>query len=141
MPSFIGRRVIDAVPLERLLPFIDWTFFFAAWQVKGRFPAVLDHPEHGQAARELYDDGRRLLDDIVAGRLLTARGVYGFWPAAADSDDIVVFDAEDRQRERGPIPDAPPAGRAERRRLEPQPGRLRRTRREPACATTLAPSP
>ena len=103
-PSFIGRRVIDDLPLERLLPFIDWTFFFAAWQVKGRFPAVLDHPAHGQAARELYDDGRQLLDEIVAGRLLTIRGVYGFWPAVGEGDDIVLFDDEERQRERARFP-------------------------------------
>jgi 5-methyltetrahydrofolate--homocysteine methyltransferase len=102
-PAFIGRRVVD-VPLEHLVPFIDWTFFFAAWQLKGRFPAVLDHPEHGAAARELYDDGRQLLDEIVAGRLLAARGAYGFWPAASDGDDIVLFDAEDRRRERARFP-------------------------------------
>jgi 5-methyltetrahydrofolate--homocysteine methyltransferase len=95
-PAFLGRRIIDDLPLDRLVPFIDWTFFFAAWQVKGRFPAVLDHPEHGRAARELYDDGRRLLDEIVAGRLLRARGVYGFWPAASRGDDIVLFGAESR---------------------------------------------
>jgi 5-methyltetrahydrofolate--homocysteine methyltransferase len=99
VPAFIGRRPIEDLPLERLLPFIDWTFFFAAWQVKGRFPAVLDHPEHGAAARELYDDGLRLLDEIVAGRLLTASGAYGFWPAASDGDDIVVFEDEERQRQ------------------------------------------
>ena len=99
VPAFIGRRVVDDQPLAGLLPFIDWTFFFAAWQVKGRFPAVLDHPVHGKAARDLYDDGRRLLDEIVGGRLLTARGVYGFWPAAGDGDDIVVFEAEERRRE------------------------------------------
>ncbi len=98
-PAFTGRREIGNLPLERLVPLIDWTFFFAAWQVKGRFPAVLDHPEHGAAARELYDDGRKLLDEIVAGRLLTAHGVYGFWPAASDADDIVVFEDEGRRTE------------------------------------------
>ncbi len=97
MPAFLGRQVLADVPLDALVPFIDWTFFFAAWQVKGRFPAVLDHPDHGKVARELYDDGRRLLDEIVADRLLTASGVYGFWPAAADGDDIVVFDTDDRR--------------------------------------------
>jgi 5-methyltetrahydrofolate--homocysteine methyltransferase len=99
VPAFIGRRAIEDLALDRLVPFIDWTFFFAAWQVKGRFPAVLDHPEHGAAARELYDDGRRLLDEIVVGRLLTASGAFGFWPAASDGDDIVVFDDEARDRE------------------------------------------
>ncbi|MGE3959553.1 MAG: methionine synthase [Vicinamibacterales bacterium] len=94
-PPFLGRRVID-VPLEELVPYIDWTFFFTAWELKGRFPAILDHPEYGTAARELYDNGRALLDRIVAGKLLKARGVYGYWPAAAESDDIVVFPDEER---------------------------------------------
>jgi 5-methyltetrahydrofolate--homocysteine methyltransferase len=104
VPAFIGRRVVQDLPLERLLPFIDWTFFFAAWQVKGRFPAVLDHPVHGKAARELYDDGRKLLEEIVSGRLLAARGVYGFWPAVSDADDIAVFESEDRRQELARFP-------------------------------------
>jgi 5-methyltetrahydrofolate--homocysteine methyltransferase len=89
-PSFTGRRTVD-VPIEELLPFIDWTFFFTAWELKGRFPAILDHPEYGTAARELYDNGRALLDRIIREKLLTARAVYGFWPAASEGDDIVVF--------------------------------------------------
>jgi 5-methyltetrahydrofolate--homocysteine methyltransferase len=97
VPSFTGRRVVD-VPLEELIPFIDWTFFFAAWELKGRFPAILDHPQYGPAARELYDNARALLDQIVRDHLLQARGVYGFWPAAADRDDVIVFDDEERSR-------------------------------------------
>jgi len=89
-PPFAGRRVID-VPLETLVPYIDWTFFFAAWELKGRFPAILDHPQYGKAARDLYENARALLDRIVTERLLTARGVYGFWPAASETDDIVVY--------------------------------------------------
>ena len=94
-PSFVGRRVLDDIPLEPLVPLIDWTFFFAAWELKGRFPAILDHPQYGSAARELYAHARTLLDRIVAERLLTARAVYGFWPAASEDDDIVVFDDSD----------------------------------------------
>ena len=104
VPAFTGRRVVDDLPLDRLVPLIDWTFFFAAWQVKGRFPAVLDHPEHGQAARDLYDDARALLGSIVSGRLLRAGGVYGFWPAAADGDDIVLFADEARRDETARFP-------------------------------------
>src|SRR5262245_31198953 len=81
-PAFVGRRIIE-VPLGDLVPFIDWTFFFAAWELKGRFPAILDHPQYGAAARGLYDNARELLDRIVAERLLAARAVYGFWPAAS----------------------------------------------------------
>jgi 5-methyltetrahydrofolate--homocysteine methyltransferase len=89
-PPFIGRRVVT-VPLEELIPYIDWTFFFAAWELKGRYPAILDHPEYGKAARDLYASARTLLDRIVSEKLLTATGVYGFWPAASEEDDIVVY--------------------------------------------------
>ena len=89
-PAFSGRRAIE-VPLGELVPFIDWTFFFAAWELKGRFPAILDHPQYGAAARELYENARVLLDRLVTERVLVARGVYGFWPAASEGDDIVVY--------------------------------------------------
>jgi len=87
---FIGRRVVN-VPLEDLVPYIDWTFFFSAWELKGRYPAILQHPEYGKAARDLYDSAQVLLDRIVSERLLTATGVYGFWPASSEDDDIVVY--------------------------------------------------
>jgi 5-methyltetrahydrofolate--homocysteine methyltransferase len=98
-PAFIGRRRLDDVPLESLVPYIDWTFFFSAWELKGRFPRILDHPEHGAAARELYGHARELLDRICQEKLLRARGVYGFWPAASDGDDIVLYTDESRQSE------------------------------------------
>jgi 5-methyltetrahydrofolate--homocysteine methyltransferase len=98
VPRFTGRRPID-VPLADLVPYIDWTFFFAAWELKGRFPAILDHPQYGAAARDLYGHARTLLDRIVHERLLAARGVYGFWPAASEGDDIVVYRHPDRTGE------------------------------------------
>jgi 5-methyltetrahydrofolate--homocysteine methyltransferase len=87
VPAFTGRRVVEA-PLAELRPFVDWQFFFRAWDLKGRFPAILDQP----AARELFDDAQELLDELVGGERLSARGVYGFWPAHADGDDVVVGD-------------------------------------------------
>src|SRR5262249_25347048 len=95
-PAWLGRRHLREVPLEEFLPFIDWTFFFAAWELKGRFPAILEHPRYGQAARELYDNARALLDRIVGEGLLTANAAYGFWPAASEGDDVVVY--ADRER-------------------------------------------
>jgi 5-methyltetrahydrofolate--homocysteine methyltransferase len=89
-PSFTGRRVIDDQPLEDLVSIIDWTFFFTAWEIRGRFPKILEDPRVGSAATELYENGRRLLDEIVRGKLLRARGVYGFWPASSDGDDIII---------------------------------------------------
>jgi 5-methyltetrahydrofolate--homocysteine methyltransferase len=89
-PAFTGARLLDDVRLEDLVPYIDWTFFFTAWELKGRFPAVLDHPQYGAAARELYGHARTLLDRIVRDRLITPHGVYGFWPAHTEGDDIAL---------------------------------------------------
>ncbi|HET6585147.1 MAG TPA: methionine synthase [Nannocystaceae bacterium] len=97
-PAFVGRREIE-VPLAEIVPYIDWTFFFTAWELRGRFPGILEHPRYGAAARELYEHGTKLLQDIVRDRSLTARGVYGFWPANADGDDIVVWASPERKRE------------------------------------------
>jgi 5-methyltetrahydrofolate--homocysteine methyltransferase len=85
VPAFTGVRTV-APSLGVLRGFIDWQFFFLAWELKGKFPAILDKPE----ARELYDDGNQLLDEIIADASLQARGAYGFWPARSDGDDIVV---------------------------------------------------
>jgi 5-methyltetrahydrofolate--homocysteine methyltransferase len=101
-PAFTGARTVD-VDLAELVPYIDWTFFFAAWELKGRFPAILDHPQHGQAARDLYDHAQKLLQRIVSGKLLRARGVYGFWPANSEGDDIVLYASQGRELTRFPM--------------------------------------
>jgi 5-methyltetrahydrofolate--homocysteine methyltransferase len=85
VPAFTGVRTVTP-SLETLREFVDWQFFFLAWELKGKFPAILEQP----AARELYDDGNRLLDEIVAESALQARGVYGFWSAHSEGDDIVL---------------------------------------------------
>ena len=90
-PRFTGARTIEP-DLATLRDYIDWQFFFHAWELKGKFPKLLDDPEKGAAARELYEHANELLDELVAGGLLQARGVYGFWPAAAEGDDIVLAD-------------------------------------------------
>jgi 5-methyltetrahydrofolate--homocysteine methyltransferase len=102
-PWFIGRRFVEP-GIAQLAPFIDWTFFFSAWELKGKFPAILDHPEYGKAARELYEHAREILDGWIEAEQrgeapIKARGVYGFWPAAADGDDIIVYADEDRRKE------------------------------------------
>jgi len=104
VPSFTGTRVIDNVPLDELVPYIDWTFFFSAWELKGRFPQILDHPKYGSAARELYAHAQALLGRIVDERLITARGVYGFWPADADEESIAVYTDTDRTHELARFP-------------------------------------
>ena len=97
-PSFLGPKIVEP-SLETLIEYIDWTFFFTAWELKGKFPKILDHPKHGAAARELYEDGRTLLAEIVKDGSLRARGVHGFWPAASEGDDIVLFRDETREEE------------------------------------------
>jgi 5-methyltetrahydrofolate--homocysteine methyltransferase len=103
-PWFVGRRYLDDVPLADIRRYIDWTFFFTAWELKGRFPGIFDHPQYGAAARELYGHATALLDRIVEERLLTARGVYAFWPANSDGDDVVVFSDETRRTELARLP-------------------------------------
>ncbi|MCW5892787.1 MAG: methionine synthase [bacterium] len=98
-PQFLGRRVVDDVTLEQLVPYVDWRFFFTAWELPGKFPDVLDDPKYGEAARDLWTNAQAVLDRIVRERLLTVRGVYGFWPAARDGDDVVLFTDETRQTE------------------------------------------
>ena len=97
-PDEIGLRVIEAQPLEELVPFIDWTFFFNAWELKGRFPAILDDPEMGSAARELFEHAQELLAEVMAQGSIQARAAWGIWPAHSEGDDIVLF--EDRQHSR-----------------------------------------
>lgn len=91
MPSFLGVRVIDDLSLEELIPFIDWSPFFHTWEMKGRFPAILNDPVFGEQARKLYEDAQELLAQIVQQRLLQARGVYGLFPANSVGDDIEVY--------------------------------------------------
>jgi 5-methyltetrahydrofolate--homocysteine methyltransferase len=98
-PSFTGARVLDAIPLGEIAEYIDWTFFFTAWELVGKFPAILEHPEQGEAARDLYAQARVILQRIIDEKRLTARAVYGFWPANSDGNDIVVYADESRARE------------------------------------------
>ena len=90
-PSFLGVRTIKAQSLVELIPFIDWSPFFHTWELKGRYPAIFDNVIVGAKAKELYDDARRLLDEIVQQRLLTAKGMYGFFAAASVGDDIELY--------------------------------------------------
>ena len=98
-PRFTGRHVLDDVPLETLVPYIDWRFFFSAWELPAKFPQVLDDPTYGETARDLFGAAQTLLDQIVSQKLLRARGVYGFWPAASDGGDVVLYADGSRRTE------------------------------------------
>ena len=90
-PGFLGIRVLDQVPLERIVPFIDWSPFFHTWELRGRYPQILEDKEIGPKAKELFDDAKKLLDEIVGKKLVTAHAVYGFFPANSVGDDIEVY--------------------------------------------------
>ncbi len=90
-PEFTGVRVLDNFPLATLREFIDWTPFFHTWELKGVYPRILDHPEQGEQARQIFDDANVLLDRIIEEKLITARGVYGFFPANAVGDDVELY--------------------------------------------------
>jgi 5-methyltetrahydrofolate--homocysteine methyltransferase len=103
-PCFLGVRQLRELPVRELVPYIDWSPFFMAWEMKGKFPAILSDPAAGAEARKLFADAQKLLGRIVEQRLLTAHGVYGFFPANADGDDIVLFTDEARSAERLRLP-------------------------------------
>jgi 5-methyltetrahydrofolate--homocysteine methyltransferase len=98
VPAFTGVRVLDNFPLATLRDFIDWSPFFHTWGLKGIYPRILDHGDHGEHARQILADGQALLDRIIAGNLIQARGVYGFFPANAVGDDIELYTGEARTR-------------------------------------------
>ena len=91
VPEFIGVRVLDNFPLATLREFIDWSPFFHTWGMKGIYPRILDHEEQGVEARKIFTDANALLDTIIDKNLITARGVYGFFPANAVADDVELY--------------------------------------------------
>ncbi|HEX3710837.1 MAG TPA: methionine synthase, partial [Pseudolabrys sp.] len=95
-PGFLGTRALNDYSIEELIGFIDWTPFFQTWELNGKFPAILDDEKFGPAARPLYDDARAMLDKIVKERWFTAHAAFGFWPAQAQGDDILVYADEAR---------------------------------------------
>ena len=98
-PSFTGVRVLNDLPLETLREFIDWSPFFHTWGLKGVYPRILEHPAHGEQARQLFTEGTAMLDRMTGEKLIEARGVYGIFPASAFGDDVVVYGTEARKRE------------------------------------------
>ncbi|QYC10897.1 methionine synthase [Brevundimonas nasdae] len=98
-PSFIGVKAFDAWDLQDLADHIDWTPFFASWELIGRYPLILEDEIVGEAARDLFNDAQTMLKRIVEEKWFTAKGVVGFWPARAVGDDIAVFSDETRSQE------------------------------------------
>jgi 5-methyltetrahydrofolate--homocysteine methyltransferase len=91
VPEFTGVRVLDNFPLATLRDFIDWTPFFHTWELKGVYPRILEHDVYGEQARQIFNEGNALLDRIIEEKLITARGVYGLFPANAVGDDVELY--------------------------------------------------
>ncbi|HYB99077.1 MAG TPA: methionine synthase [Candidatus Limnocylindrales bacterium] len=98
VPNKLGLTVFDDVPLRDLLHYIDWTPFFQTWELRGRYPAILDDEHTGAAARSLFEDAQRMIERLIAGGELRASAVVGLWPAAAVGDDVDVYADESRAR-------------------------------------------
>ncbi len=93
-PNFIGIKHFENVPLSEIAKYIDWTPFFAAWQLAGHYPAILDDNLIGEAARNLFNDAQKMLGQIIENKWVKAKGVIGIWPANNDGDDINIYDSE-----------------------------------------------
>jgi 5-methyltetrahydrofolate--homocysteine methyltransferase len=98
-PGFLGARVLDPVPVDEIIPYIDWTPFFSVWELRGVYPAILDDAAVGETARELFDNGQALLEKLSSQSLLTPKAVYGFFAANSDGDDILLYEDELRTLE------------------------------------------
>ncbi len=98
-PSFLGAKSLRDFPLAEIIPYIDWSPFFMTWEMPGKYPQILTDPNVGTEATKLFRDAQELFGDIEKETLLAAHGVYGFFPANADGDDIVVWTDEERTTE------------------------------------------
>ena len=99
VPEFTGRKTLSDYPLRELVPYIDWSPFFHTWELRGRYPDLLNDPARGPAARELFANAQKLLEEIVEKKLLTARAVYGFYPANSEDNDIILYTDASRAKE------------------------------------------
>jgi 5-methyltetrahydrofolate--homocysteine methyltransferase len=95
-PAFLGTRVVAPLPLDVLVPYVDWTPFFHTWEMRGRYPDILDDARLGTEARRLLADAQALLADVVHYQRIQARAVYGFFPAHSDGDDVLIYTDETR---------------------------------------------
>ena len=96
-PSFLGTKVLKQTNLAEIRKYIDWTFFFHVWEMKGKFPEILDKEDRGEEARKLYDDANQMLDRIISDGVLTAEAVFGIFPANSQGDDIILYNDESRK--------------------------------------------
>jgi 5-methyltetrahydrofolate--homocysteine methyltransferase len=103
-PSFVGVTRFEDYPLAELVPYIDWSPFFSTWELKGKYPNIFKDPVVGAEAKDLFAKAQALLQEIIEKKLLRASGVYGFFPANSDGDDIVIYTDDSREAERVRLP-------------------------------------
>ena len=100
VPAFTGIKSFDNYPLEKLVKYIDWTPFFITWDLIGKYPKIFDDKTIGEAARNLFDDAQKMLNELIANKKLSARAVIGFWPAnAVGPDELALYSDESRSEE------------------------------------------
>ncbi|MBL7978447.1 MAG: methionine synthase [Bacteroidetes Order II. Incertae sedis bacterium] len=97
-PNELGRQTLENIPIQILRDWIDWTPFFIAWEMKGKYPQILEHPERGEEARKLFEEANALLDQIIAHEAFKVNGVFGLYPANALGDDLELVLAEGETR-------------------------------------------
>jgi len=100
-PNFLGVKQLIDYPLEELRKYIDWTFFFLTWGLKGHYPNILNDEKQGEAAKKLYAEANEFLDEIIEKKMLQANAVFGIWPANTDGDDVILYEDESRRKEAG----------------------------------------
>ena len=100
-PNLLGIKQIIDYPISELREYIDWTFFFITWGLKGHYPQIFNDGEQGEAAKKLYAEANEFLDEIIENKMLKANAIIGIWPANADGDDVVLYEDESRQKEIG----------------------------------------
>jgi 5-methyltetrahydrofolate--homocysteine methyltransferase len=93
-PSFTGDLILDDYPLEELKDYIDWTFFFHAWKIPGKYPEIFNDPLKGEEALKLFDDAQKMIAEVIEKKMLAAKGVVGFYPANAVGDDVILYNDE-----------------------------------------------
>ncbi len=97
-PTSIGNTILTAYPLKEIAEYIDWTFFFHAWEINGKYPKIFDDPVKGEEAKKLYDDAQEMLKQIIDKKILTANAVFGIYPANAIGDDIEIYSDDKREK-------------------------------------------
>ncbi|MAE08138.1 MAG: methionine synthase [Bacteroidetes bacterium] len=98
VPAITGTKVLDNIDLKEVRKYIDWTFFFHAWKLNGKYPAILKDPVKGEKAQELFDDAQNMLDLIIKDKWLLAKAVFGIFPAYSTGDDVIVLDSDQNEQ-------------------------------------------